>query len=123
MKFGFVVSRFLFLFFAHFLSPMSSQPITIGVEITSGPEVPKLMAIGNALEFQFGLCHLIRQDSNLLVAKTPLGTSLAHSQLMVLDQPEYTASIVGVISPWIDLDSKDAAIRSRSELLLHQQVR
>lgn len=103
----------------HKQQPMSN-PISVGLEIESWPDVDQLLETTANCGFQFGSTQVIIQSSHLLLKDPP--HALTSNTLMIMDSPAVGGSLIGSMAPWVELDSSDMHIRRRSETLVKQQV-
>ncbi|KAJ3292031.1 hypothetical protein HK104_005609 [Borealophlyctis nickersoniae] len=103
--------------------------IGVGIEILSATEAQELANGGQNAGYTFGLLQLLRPHVQEL-AEAPqtfaekvqlVETAFSRSHLQ-LSNAAWAGYIVGGISPWVQLDSDDHAVRESAELLVKQQI-
>jgi protein arginine N-methyltransferase 5 len=97
--------------------------ISIGVDTNCVPDIEETLQFSRSSGYDFISVPLVhpryrRPFDDLIIKRDE---PLTRSDIL-LPSSDWTTSIIGKISPWLDCDSESAAIRSRSEKALKQEV-
>lgn len=96
--------------------------IYIGVLLNCCPRLPELVYQANRTNFDFMVIPLVhhryRRD---MVGGVQRECAFSRSDVLLPSQ-QWTSFIIGKISRWLDLDSKDTTIRRNNELAFKQEL-